>query len=592
MTALERHERLSFAGFPLDLPGKFTEFHPWQLGAIDEAIEQFRAGMRVVMIDAPTGAGKTLIGESIAQLVSQWHRWTPHENRLYLCTSLPLQAQFVGDFPAAALIKGRSNYPTLDAGDGWPEVHAGDCTKTLVEVVGGRAELCPRCDTEDCSVRLVEDPPPKRVTHCHQCHPWEFCPYEVAKGRALSSQLTVANTAYLLAEANSVGRFGEQPDGVGTFGVTVVDEADTLEDVLMGYVELAVGARSVARLGIGTPKKTVATSWLEWLTEAEFRSRQMVVGYAQELATLQTLQKDPPTRLLRDLDQWTRLRDQIVAVKRRIEEDPDGWVYQEQGSSLSMRPIRVDRFGEEMIWRHSERWLLMSATLISPAQVARDLGIEDGTWGSVSVDSPFPVERRPVIVRPVADMSYSSKDAERPYLHEAVDEILTQHPGDRVLIHTVSYELAERLLQFLSLTAHAHRTLTYTTARDRDEVLERYRRTPGAVLVAPSLERGVDLPNEECRVVVVCKVPYPALGDKQVSTRLHGTQDGRSWYLTRTIRSLVQMTGRGMRHANDQCTSYILDKAFLKLWSDGLARALVPRWWKDALVWEGPRQRE
>jgi len=84
--------------------------------------------------------------------------------------------------------------------------------------------------------------------------------------------------------------------------------------------------------------------------------------------------------------------------------------------------------------------------------------------------------------------------------------------------------------------------------------------------------------------VIVTKVPYPYLGDKQVKARTYGTHDGNMWYAVQTIRAIAQMTGRGMRAVDDWCVSYILDSSFMDLY--GPNRRLFPEWWSDAIVWD------
>jgi len=90
----------------------------------------------------------------------------------------------------------------------------------------------------------------------------------------------------------------------------------------------------------------------------------------------------------------------------------------------------------------------------------------------------------------------------------------------------------------------------YGNSGEKDQALQRYLATEGAVLIAPSMDRGVDLPGDACRVQVVAKVPFPNLGDKQVNKRLY-TRGGQEWYAVQAVRSLVQMTGRGVRSPED-----------------------------------------
>ena len=131
------------------------------------------------------------------------------------------------------------------------------------------------------------------------------------------------------------------------------------------------------------------------------------------------------------------------------------------------------------------------------------------------------------------------------------------------------------------------RVHTYMQASDRDMVLEDFKHE-GGVLVGPSLDRGVDLPGDLCRVQVLVKVPFPNLGDRQVAERARGEGGGR-WYAAETARTVVQMTGRGVRGSEDWCVSYVLDRQFMRWWN-GEGKRLLPRWWR--ILWRGPSSNE
>jgi Rad3-related DNA helicase len=182
-------------------------------------------------------------------------------------------------------------------------------------------------------------------------------------------------------------------------------------------------------------------------------------------------------------------------------------------------------------------------------------------------------------VEPVANMVSKETETQWPIAAERVQQIVDWH-DERILVHTVSYKLADYLVAKIG-----PRAVTYRKASEREDALARFRQSPNGVLVAPSFERGIDLPYDQCRVVVVTKVPFPYLGDKQVSKRLY-SRGGQGWYAMQTVRSLVQMTGRAMRHADDKCEIYIIDRQFMSnVWKK--SRHLLPQWWKDALVMGG-----
>lgn len=499
---------------------KLIRLHQWE--AYCEIMWHLDGGKKVIFLSAPTGSGKTLLGEMVRRSFRQ--------HAMYTCTTKTLQNQFSEDFPYASVIKGRSNYRTLNFPD----------TDWIA------ADLCEQSNPLD---------------PCRYCHVTDACPYKVARDRAERSPLAVANVAYLMAEGNGAHtRFAGR-------GLVIVDEADALEEELMRYVEISISTRMQKLLGLKPPdKKTVADAWQPWVEE------QAIPKVKAQIAKLAGAQEARDIRLRNTLN---RLLDRLEDVNL-----DDTWVYtgydQDQ---IIFKPVTVDKEAAKVLWHLGRQWLLMSATIISAQQMAEDLGLEDDEWALVEVESTFPKENRPIYVEPVANMTAKEATVEWPKAAKRLSQIADWH-DERILVHTVSYKLADYLVDKVG-----KRAITYRSASEREQALDRFRESPNGILIAPSFERGIDLPYDQCRVVVVAKIPFPYLGDKQVSKRLY-TRGGQGWYAMQTVRALVQMTGRAMRHADDQCEIYIIDRQFMSnIWKK--SRRLLPEWWKDALVMGG-----
>lgn len=510
----------------LPLPQWVGEIRPHQWNATQEVLEHYERGVMNVWVDAPTGSGKTLIGEMVRRLMGT--------KALYTCSGLVLQDQFKRDFDYAKVLKGKGNYPTQLM----PEPYnCGDCTLSN----GG----------------------------CDYCEDKVKCPYQVAKAQAKMAPIAIINTSYLLAEANYVGEVVKSPE------LVVLDECDVLEGELMGFVEFKVGDRVLRELKLTAPKKgSHKTTIQEWLT-GDFKDgvRKALGAHANQTRLFNVNEKLEEQRRRMRLE---RLARQAAMVSQQI--TGDEWIRDNDAGPLVMKPVKVSEYGEQYLWRHSKRWLSMSATIVSPDELCDSLGLDAGKCGLVRVPMTFPVENRRIIVAPVANMVAKEKDTAWPAMARAIERVMERHPEERILVHTVSYALSS----YLSDQLRSLRTLTYTSANGRDACLERYRREPGSVLLAASMDRGIDLRDEDCRVVIVAKVPFPFLGDKQVSARMH-LPNGNAWYSVAAIRSLVQMTGRGVRSAEDHCTTYILDRQFVSnLYKRN--KNLFPAWWREALV--------
>ncbi|GAF78117.1 unnamed protein product, partial [marine sediment metagenome] len=448
---------------------------------------------RFILVEAPTGSGKSLIAAA-------WQRLTGRQT-LYMCTTKQLQDQVQEDFPYAEVLKGRANYPTRNH----PEIACDMCqlSKTVHE-----------CDY--CAVGVGVD---GKTIH--------DCPYQNAKKRLLAADLGIVNTALFLTEGNYVGRLSGFPQ-------VVLDEADTIEGQLMAFAELRVSKRVIRLLKLEAPKHvTVEEDWVDWAK----RSLQRIAECEPLASTFNVSERKSVENLEKRLGYFlnTLVEKNLhwVNCTGKKEHSRGPWTW---------KPVRVDTQAENLLWQHGDRWLMMSATILSPEQFCKDLGLPRNEVEFIRLPCTFPVEHRPVHYFPIADMTYAQREQSVEGLVLAIDCILQRHFDEKVLIHTVSYWLMEMIF---SLTQQRRRIMRFTHAGERASVIEEFRQADNrAVLLAPGLERGLDLPYDDCRVIIIPKLPYPSLADKQVNARLRAYPDGNDWYTLQTARALVQASGR------------------------------------------------
>jgi len=74
--------------------------------------------------------------------------------------------------------------------------------------------------------------------------------------------------------------------------------------------------------------------------------------------------------------------------------------------------------------------------------------------------------------------------------------------------------------------------------------------------LSPSMTEGVDLKDECSRFQILCKIPFPYLGDRLIRKRMN---KWRWWYPMQTTKTILQSTGRSIRHNEDFAITYILD---------------------------------
>lgn len=608
---------------PADLGLPWGEFRGVQLLAIKRAVAAFEAGAKVVCIDAPTGSGKTGIGAAIAKIL--------HMPAVYAAPTKQLQDQFITALPGLArTLKGRSNYTPLNylpPEEGCPHPDAHDQE--------GRRVTCEECDLES-----VDDGAGGKVAKCSFCHRPALCSYLNARKAAFVAPFAVLNTAYFMHEANYGGRFSDlgkdgiepkHPHGLRLF---IFDEGDELEKALMSFVEVEISKAVLHQCELQPPDVFVPTdklaSWGSWIQDVALpKLAQTIDRELEPVAALKDLIEDADRhgldgraqveyegrtidlrvarylyaqarRKVKSLDQAA---DKLKFLFTELTENPQSWVRTdvkpEKGTAaataitqdLCFRPAHIGRYAEKHLWRHGSRFLVMSATVLSGARFADDLGLTPSEVAYLSLPMTFPRENRLIHYAPVGSMSFKDQAQTMPLLIADLNRTVAEHQNERVLVHTVSFRLASLLCAGLEAK---RRLVTFgNLGRDmgpghysrREEALDAYRAQPGAVLIGPGLERGIDLKGDLCRVQYIAKLPFPNTQDRQVAQRLYAYgRSGQEWYTCQTIRNLVQATGRGMREPDDWCYTRIVDAALERLLREG--RHWFPGWWLDALVME------
>ena len=205
----------------ITLPPWCESLRPHQADAVAEIVAAYRDGVDLVLLDAPTGSGKTLIAEVVRQMMG-------FPKTSYVCSSLTLQDQFEEDFEYAKVAKGRSNY----------SVRGG---RTAADCVGSGCELCPSLDT---------------------------CPYQVAKEEAREAELACMNTTFTLYQSN-MGKWHRD--------FMVLDECDVLESELLAYDTIRIPDKWIRAIGESPPKKGAHGSTIRnWLGMFESRGKSLM----------------------------------------------------------------------------------------------------------------------------------------------------------------------------------------------------------------------------------------------------------------------------------------------------------------------------
>jgi ATP-dependent DNA helicase DinG len=513
------------------------------LAALGDAlaeIEDDPEAPRVLVVEAPPGVGKSHVAMTLA-------RWS---GDAYLLTSQKLlqdqyEREFGGDL---ALVKGRDNYPCERYPGAWMPTSRGMCRRVRGPVCG--------------------------------------CPYVRAKQTALNAPIFCTNTAYF---ATLRHWHAEQ---LGRRRLLIIDEAHNLESQLVGVFTTRFSHDEMrAWFGGPLPRLTVADDYRPILGGHVARLEASLEEIRRRLEALRPpeLPADlflemPPTREEQDLlEQRDLLESALARITFFLEAGDREWIvrYSDHAAAeLALVPLTVASMAAELFAECAEVTVLSSAYLGHRSVLAEYFGLRESDVRVFSTGSPFSLEQRPIVYRPVGALSQATRARLEPALFAEVAAILAAHPRDKGLIHVASYEAGRRLVHDLGVRAprESRRLLWIDSAGGKAGALDLHRASAlPTVLVSPSLREGVDLPDDFLRFQVLTKLPYPDLGDPWTAAR---RQRDPRWYAVETAKALLQAYGRSCRHTDDHGVTYVLDAQFARFMQH--YRVLLPQWFLDA----------
>lgn len=125
-------------------------------------------------------------------------------------------------------------------------------------------------------------------------------------------------------------------------------------------------------------------------------------------------------------------------------------------------------------------------------------------------------------------------------------------------------------------------------ASDNAKIVDEYKRTAktedGAVLFAVFRGRnaeGSNFPYEEANAIILVGLPYADYHDPTVKAQIEylnrkSPHLGEKWYVMDAFRAANQALGRGIRHKNDWCQFFLLDRRYGTHWK------FISRWARES----------
>ena len=387
----------------------------------------------------------------------------------------------------------------------------------------------------------------------HQAAGAWVCGYREARYEAKRSSVVVTNTDMLIVNDRIL--YGLGANFLSLEGSLFVDEAHALESKLRDYASRSLHWSSLKRFRFAGDSGRELADWLErqadrggLLSEAKGFPMDALVAIATS-----TVPESTPGNSMKRQQETQEACDRIWAFTR---EPHDHAVLHVNSGSLRFDWINIARSAGELL--RQRPFGLVSATI--PRTMAAGLGVPDASF--IDVGHPFDYANQCWIgFSPYAgDYRSAQVDSNFTFRVNEVRDLIDRAGGGALLLFS-SFRDLEEVHGTLAphLRAKGLRVLVQERdmeAVDRQALADDFRADGNAVMFgSESFATGFDVPGDALRLVVLWKLPYPAVDP--VSNAIRANSYARYDDMMR-VRA-VQAMGRLIRTDTDRGIVWVAD---------------------------------
>jgi Rad3-related DNA helicase len=496
-------------------------------------IEENIGKKKYLFLEAPVGAGKSLIGLTVSRYLEG--------NAFVLTPQRILQKQYESEFATNEQIRlrslvGKSNYKCSD--------------KNTSCDVGSM--LKPTCNN---------------------------CPHKAAKEAAVKSKNTVLN--YDLALLNFAFT-----DTFKTRKLMILDECHSLEQILTEFDAIGITFNQMQEMNVKWTQLDDIVKAHKWVVDKYLPNLKDRVADLEAIATplLQSGDGLNPDeiKLIKNYEKLNEHLDEITELELLPEQDlKDNYILVHDKLNVKFKRLYAGTTFKRYIRPQADNFLFMSSTILNYEGYCKDNGIPPEEATFLSLESEFPEENRQVYYMPQMKMNVTwdkpeTKPARRRTLKH-IEDLCEMHKTDSGIIHTANFKIAEWLVENLDVPQKIYHH-NPDSGDDRNSIIEAFQDSPKpGLLISPSITEGLDLKDDLSRFAIIAKTPFPYMGDQWVKARQELSTE---WYRRQALIDVIQGCGRIVRSKDDYGNVYIIDESWAYLYSQ--SQNAIPQWWKDS----------
>jgi Rad3-related DNA helicase len=501
----------------------FQSFRPYAEDALRDAEGAFNSGKRFVLINAPTGSGKSGIAVAFAR----------HFKSAILTPTKVLQNQYADtkEFGTEYAIFGKNNYRCGLKAFKHLTVDQAICCSDAATIE--------YADLTDWSKELSSEKLPS-VALKSKCKSADICPYYSLISNIPTRPGPIVNyDLFFHLKKNPIN----SRDGID-FGENIVfDEAHHILSKarsIFGYKII----ESVAEKLLGqAAKRNKGETPAQWLAR-------------HVMLSAEALKSECDIKAAPELQKFYLNASFISQLEI---DDERKFFIDDRGTEVDIKPVNF-KYLKNLIFYPFKKILLLSATF--PKNFCEIFNISNDEMEAIDIPSSFSKERRPLVfVKNLPSLNYKSELSDTHPTIVALKTIVEKHSEDKGIIHCSSYSFFKQLKRVLKSDK---RFLWVEQGDNKSRYLARHASTKdNSVLVSAAMLEGVDLKDNLARFQIMLKLPFPSLDDYM--RRMMSLYD--NYYDNEVAMSILQAYGRAVRSDTDYATFYILDGAFYKFLS-------------------------
>lgn len=536
-------------------------------------LEGFSNKKKHIILNAPTGSGKSIIGAVVSTATSILLRQFSESSVIVTATNV-LAKQYQKDFKednGFCFIYGANRY-TCELKD------------NLFNKPGHTSDECYK-KSRFFYMKYEVDGVVQEPDECKRC--------EFAKSRQQkkSSNFAITNYSYFILDRLYIRALSEKSVESGGYPINnftrplyIFDEAHLLNELFVNHCAIFINEKKakeyiadIMHLN-GENRQEMKNAYekmfdiiLENIERGSIGNKNvdtflsmLMKFYKKMLDTIDN--RKHATKIEGSYDYLTRMHTKYHGLFCKID---DYFKYkfevsvdcQKHDNSLSVKPIFVKESFKEISSDHN---LFMSAT-ISEVTMIETLCLDPEEVQVINMPYGFNREDKTIIINKDSLMKVNYETLQEcetyEFLAEECKDISSYHKDENGIIITTSFIVAEKLYGLLKNQA-THNLILHRRGEKLENVVEKFKDSVlPSILLSPSLFEGVDLEGDHSRFQILTKAPFYSLGDKRIRQimRTH-----RSVYNSMTTMRLVQSLGRSTRSKGDKSTSYFLDSNLVR----------------------------